>query len=106
MPGPFSRKHVQEGDMGGQENDPSASSRPVWIWSIVSAMSVLGLFHILHEVTGHATAIIGAGLGGIAVGALGYGLAVTGAKRSGIALAAGAGGGTGLVLLHLLPFLR
>jgi hypothetical protein len=87
-------------------HDPRVTTRPTWTWAIVAAASVLGFFHVLHEVTSHSLAIIGSGLGGIAVGALGYGLAVAGATRGGIALAAGIGGGTGLVLLHLLPLLH
>ena len=87
------------------DNDPRPSARAIWVWALVAAGSVFALFHVLHEVTGHSTAILGSGLGGIAVGALGYGLVVAGATRRGIALAA-AGGGVGLVLLHLLPLLH
>ena len=92
--------------MTEQEQAPRASDRPVWVWAIVAAASVFGFFHVLHELTTHSLAILGAGLGGIAVGALGYGLAVTGATRRGIALAAGVGGGGGLFLLHLLPLIH
>jgi hypothetical protein len=72
----------------------------------IGALSVLVLFTIFHEMMGHSTAIISAGLGGIGIGAFSSRWAVRNASGREMTLAGGVGGGVGLLLLHLLPLLH
>ena len=81
--------------------------RPLALWGGIAALSVLLLFHFLHEaMSSHALAIIASGIGGMAIGALGYRWTSGQASLRGPALASLVGGGLGLLVLHLLPLLH
>jgi hypothetical protein len=91
---------------------PSSRSRRLdlrafTIWGGAAALSVLLLFHVLHEtMSSHALAIITSGVGGMMVGALGYRWTSAESSLGGPAIASLAGGGLGLLVLHLLPLLH
>jgi hypothetical protein len=75
-------------------------------WTLIAAMSVLGLFHVFHEILPHDIAIMASGICGIAVGAAGYRWGVENASRTGVTYAGALGGGIGLAVLHVLPLLH
>src|SRR5688500_20391840 len=85
---------------------PELQLRALLPWTLVAAMSVLGLFHVFHAILPHSIAIMASGICGIAIGAVGYRWGAHGASRKGVTVAGALGGGLGLAVLHLLPLLR
>jgi hypothetical protein len=82
-----------------------SAARSLVLCAFVAAVSVLLLFTDFHELMGHSTAIISAGIGGIGIGALSSRWAIRNASGRDMSLA-GLGGVVGLALLHLLPLLH